>query len=184
MSNLNDVDLYSSFCVECKSVLIKLWTADLSGHIVTTEVAIWCVSVSKVIRQQDCLANFKMACSQKGKSMLLLFIVGVYLWKTPVMQSCISVFSKVPLDDNFFFLSLPRMPFDPRHPQQWSENVHQQQPPGCPEKTEWHRAQGQTGRREHDSDVLQRTLQGRIQQERKVHLTFRFKLIHVRMPSV
>lgn len=116
MSNLNDVDLYSSFCVECKSVLIKLWTADLSGHIVTTEVAIWCVSVSKVIGQQDCLANFKMACSQKGKSMLLLFIVGVYLWKTPVMQSCISVFSKVPLDDNFFFCLYPECPLTPDTP--------------------------------------------------------------------
>lgn len=129
-----------------------------------------------------------MACSQKRKSMLLLFIVSAYLWKNSsnayrVMY--ISFFPKVLLDYNFFFfLSLPRMPFDPRHPQQWGENVHQQQPPGCPEKTEWHRAQGQTGRREHDSDVLQRTLQGRIQQERRVHLTFRFKLIHVRLPSV
>lgn len=58
--------------------------------------------------------------------------------------------------------------------------MHQQQPPGCPETTERHRAQGQTGRREHDSDVLQRALQGKIQQER-VHLTFSCELVHVRL---
>lgn len=35
-----------------------------------------------------------------------------------------------------------------------------QQPPGSPEETDRHRAEGQTGRREHDPDVLQRILQG------------------------
>lgn len=68
-------------------------------------------------------------------------------------------------------LSLLRLPFDPRHAQQRGENVHQQQPPGRPEETERHRAQSQTGRREHDSDVLQRTLKGRSKEEGVLYLT-------------
>lgn len=58
------------------------------------------------------------------------------------------------------FLSPSRVPFNPRYSKQWSENVHKQQPPGSFKTTEWHRAEGQTGSREHDSDVLQRLLQG------------------------
>lgn len=58
------------------------------------------------------------------------------------------------------FLSLSRVPFNPRYSKQWSENVHKQQPPGSFKTAEWHRAEGETGSREHDSDVLQRLLQG------------------------
>lgn len=68
-----------------------------------------------------------------------------------------------PLPGNFvcvFSLPLPRVSVDPRHAKQWIKAVPKQQPPGRPEKTDRHRAEGQTGCREHDPDVLQRILQG------------------------
>lgn len=52
------------------------------------------------------------------------------------------------------------MPFDPGYAEQRIQTVPQQQPSGSPEETERHRAEGQTGSREHDPDVLQRVLQG------------------------
>lgn len=68
-------------------------------------------------------------------------------------------------------ISLLRLPFDPRHSQQRGQNVHQQQPPRSPEETKRHRAQGQTGRREHDSDVLQWALKGRWMPLSHTHIT-------------
>lgn len=105
-------------------------------------------------------------------------------FSTDVLQSCVTLmqpgscvkqwwsiiifnrdrYPKLSLCDNFFLcifsLPLPRVPFDPRHAKQRIKAVPKQQPPGSPEETDWHRAEGQTGRREHDPDVLQRILQG------------------------